>query len=301
MKKIFTLILCLFACTPLLLADDLKVGNYDESTPYDSSVNYNTPFLLDYHYSASQVIYPATEIEALKNKEITGITYKASNQTFCYTLKMSVEIYLYETEETEFPKNEKDEVVWFPQGKLVYNQSQEIDLSSHMYDDIEFSFQLDEPYRYEGKNLVVMMKTIIDDLDGENCLSASNGYLSFYCYWNKGHLNAYNYHSDTRPFYENSTPWCSYDYAVAKFQFQSIESGITQKNKNDLPTIKKYDRTIVVEHQSFLTIELFNEKGQLIREKRGSNLSFDNLQQGCYIMRICTSEGEIVNRKINIK
>ena len=162
----------------------LTLGHYDDCDTegaWDGFNLQNAPVIFTYLHSGTQVLYTAEQLAEMKGKQITSMTFKCIN-TDCYIdiYNSNMKMYLQEIDDTKFHFDEVSELytwVEFDESDVVA----EMEFTMSPLDayiegtDIEVHFDLNKPYVYTGKTLIV---TVINDSD--QCIEGSDGTLRFY-------------------------------------------------------------------------------------------------------------------------
>ena len=162
-------------------------GDPDEETTFnyiafDGGNWYNAPMAFTYKNSGSQNIYLPEQLTAMKDKDITSISFSCFGSDAYYTdnYKSTAKIYVTEVDDTEFYTNpETDYLEWFDLDTDDLADTQELELdflsSTVNAENITITFDLSEkPFHYTGKTLLVTVTN-----DSEQCLEMGE-YVRFF-------------------------------------------------------------------------------------------------------------------------
>ena len=192
MKKNLLLILTLFAAfimsAPVFgqvaASETLKLGNYDnqkrDGGSWDGFNLQNAPVIFTYNHSGSQILYRPNQLEAMKGKQITSMSFKCFPEN-CYIddYKSTMKLYLQEVDNLNFHYDEVGEYYeWIKYEKDNVTATLEFtgDFLTAYENDIEVTFDLSaNPYTYSGKTLVA---TLVND--APTCIEGSQGAVRFY-------------------------------------------------------------------------------------------------------------------------
>ena len=183
------IIFCLFfvlGALGLLRAQNYHyVGNYQNppsSNRYDGFNTQNAPTLWVYNNSASQLVYPASDLQMLEGKLITSVKFKFFNESWYYTEDYSSKIRVYITEvaqeKLKFDTAGVGTYVWYdvdlnsPQATVNYTANLFDDMANDQELVLDFS---SNPYLYNGGNLLIT----ITDSAGVN---AEGAVVAYYYY-----------------------------------------------------------------------------------------------------------------------
>lgn len=193
MKKIYSLfILLVMACLNAFAQQStLDLGDYESATAdnssatkYDGNNWYNAPIISAYKHSGVQFIYTADELKAMTDSLITSMKFKFYSQGFYDDYSSNLKLYLTETDDAAFTKNDDGSYQWMSYDSATPAADFTFSFSGYDYDysDCELTIDLSSaPYKYTGKNLVV---TVCND--SESYIDGSNGTIAFYNYDVKG-------------------------------------------------------------------------------------------------------------------
>lgn len=192
MKKNLLLILSLFAAFLMTVpafgqtegAQNLVLGNYDnqkrEGGSWDGFNMQNAPVIFTYNHSGSQVLYRPAQLEAMKGKQITSMSFKCYPEG-CYVdgYKSTMKLYVQEMDSQDFYYDEVGEYyewVKFDKNDVAATLDFTGNFLTAYEDDIEITFDLSaKPFNYTGKTLVV---TIVND--APVCIGGDQGAIRFY-------------------------------------------------------------------------------------------------------------------------
>lgn len=142
-------------------------GDYsDDKAMFDGFNCQNAPVTFVYKHSGSQTIYLPHMLEPMKDKEITSIAFSCLPQdcyVFDYTSTMK--LYLSEVAEENFVKD-GNKYLWFvtdytnPNASLDFKA--DFQEAATNEENILIKFQLEKPFKYTGKTLLV---TVVNDGD----------------------------------------------------------------------------------------------------------------------------------------
>lgn len=177
MKRIATailgyLIVILFWTSPVK-AQNLMLGDFEKPTSYfNASVGATAPFSFDYKNGISQQIYTASELQGLDEREITKLEFRIYIDAEVYKDEYSndITIYLSNVDNDTFVK-EGTQYKWIPideandcvARKTVKLNLMDITTSSYLENGsvkyYPLSFELDRPFLYKGKSLLLSIRT----------------------------------------------------------------------------------------------------------------------------------------------
>lgn len=177
-------------------------GDYsDDKAMFDGFNCQNAPVTFVYKHSGSQTIYLPHMLEPMKDKEITSIAFSCLPQdcyVFDYTSTMK--LYLSEVAEENFVKD-GNKYLWFvtdytnPNASLDFKA--DFQEAATNEENILIKFQLEKPFKYTGKTLLV---TVVNDGD-----QSVGGVVRFFLVKRKSkdepHYNAI-FGSDSKTFME---------------------------------------------------------------------------------------------------
>lgn len=177
-------------------------GDYsDDKAMFDGFNCQNAPVTFVYKHSGSQTIYLPGMLEPMKDKEITSIAFSCLPQdcyVFDYTSTMK--LYLSEVAEENFVKD-GNKYLWFvtdytnPNASLDFKA--DFQEAATNEENILIKFQLEKPFKYTGKTLLV---TVVNDGD-----QSVGGVVRFFLVKRKSkdepHYNAI-FGSDSKTFME---------------------------------------------------------------------------------------------------
>lgn len=173
----------------------------DDKAMFDGFNCQNAPVTFVYKHSGSQTIYLPGMLEPMKDKEITSIAFSCLPQdcyVFDYTSTMK--LYLSEVAEENFVKD-GNKYLWFvtdytnPNASLDFKA--DFQEAATNEENILIKFQLEKPFKYTGKTLLV---TVVNDGD-----QSVGGVVRFFLVKRKSkdepHYNAI-FGSDSKTFME---------------------------------------------------------------------------------------------------
>lgn len=173
----------------------------DDKAMFDGFNCQNAPVTFVYKHSGSQTIYLPNMLEPMKDKEITSIAFSCLPQdcyVFDYTSTMK--LYLSEVAEENFVKD-GNKYLWFvtdytnPNASLDFKA--DFQEAATNEENILIKFQLEKPFKYTGKTLLV---TVVNDGD-----QSVGGVVRFFLVKRKSkdepHYNAI-FGSDSKTFME---------------------------------------------------------------------------------------------------
>jgi len=173
----------------------------DDKAMFDGFNCQNAPVTFVYKHSGSQTIYLPHMLEPMKDKEITSIAFSCLPQdcyVFDYTSTMK--LYLSEVAEENFVKD-GNKYLWFvtdytnPNASLDFKA--DFQEAATNEENILIKFQLEKPFKYTGKTLLV---TVVNDGD-----QSVGGVVRFFLVKRKSkdepHYNAI-FGSDSKTFME---------------------------------------------------------------------------------------------------
>lgn len=148
------------------------VGNYQNATAtFDGFTDQNAPTAWAYKHSASQLVYPATDLAGLTGKAIKKIKFKYQNESHYSSstlYNMSMKLCLMEVSSQSLPTSGNPPArVWadvnLSQPNATLNYSVYLtDLASNQ-EDAEIEFDLSSnPYIYNGGNLLMVVTATTD-------------------------------------------------------------------------------------------------------------------------------------------
>ena len=198
----------------------LMLGDYettDQMNAWDGFNLQNAPFIFAYGHSGSQVIYTAEQLEGMKDKEITSLSFKCfTYDDYSEAYTSNAKLYLQEIDGNEFPKSPSDNKslnwVEFNKNNVIATAELNIDFltAAINMEDVEITFDFsDKPYKYTGKSLVV---TVVNDATGDY----PQGTIQFY--W-----------IESQP----SDPWRSLVYGSDKTDFLTNQDKDILLNGNE--------------------------------------------------------------------
>jgi len=176
MKKFYMILAALAAMTVSAQAQNVKqgtieVGDYSAPTEiYNASYFSVAPTNFYLAHTGSQMLFTAAELADLDGKgdvTITAISFKFRNDEGFDDMTRNYKIYMEATDASEFAVIEGVKQ-FFDFDNLVYEANETYAMLDFLYEDVEFRFNLDEPFILpEGKNLLVTF--VADADDDENC------------------------------------------------------------------------------------------------------------------------------------
>lgn len=243
MKKYFTLItVALLAFSAQSQVEKtLTLGEYDgnrneDKAAYDGFNNQNSPIVFTYKHSGSQTIYLPEQIADMKDKDIKSVSFSCYAQDSYTTTdyKSSMKLYLYEVDETAFIKGTSGKYMWFDgdyaQPSSMMDFKVDFQDASVNENNINITFNLDQPYRYKGKTLLV---SVINDANA--CIETSE-LVRFFWVKRKSATETYRtaiYANDNNDFFYNlasgndiGTRWAEAPAVKFVYQDTQVISGI---------------------------------------------------------------------------
>ncbi len=174
----------------------------DDKAMFDGFNCQNAPVTFVYKHSGSQTIYLPNMLEPMKDKEITSIAFSCFSQAYNVTdYTSTMKLYLSEVAEENFVKD-NNKYLWFvtdytsPNASLDFKADFQTAASNG--ENILIKFQLEKPFKYTGKTLLV---TVVNDGDQ----SVDGEVVSFFLVKRKSkdepHYNAI-FGSDSKTFME---------------------------------------------------------------------------------------------------
>ena len=168
-KTLFSLFFVLGALGLLQAQTYHYVGNYQnpsENSLYNGFDNKNAPTLWTYNNSASQLVYPVSDLYPLIGKLITSVKFKFYNKNWRSNDEYSSKVKIYITEvgqeKLKYDSVSLNAYVWYdvdltsPQATITYT----VTPSDFISDDEEMEFDFSSnPYLYNGGNLLI---TVVD-------------------------------------------------------------------------------------------------------------------------------------------
>lgn len=148
----------------------LLVGDYDAADTneaWDGFNLQNAPIVFSYIYSGSQVMYTAEQLSAMKDKELTSLSFKCFAPDTYTEYTGTAKLYLQEVDETEFVKDANGKYNWFKYDntKVVATTELQLDFLNAYGEPLEIVFDFSKnPFKYSGKTLVV---TVENECTGE--------------------------------------------------------------------------------------------------------------------------------------
>ncbi len=173
-----------FAFSPvfnLLSQETCDVGDYYNSeSMIEGSIFTKAPINFAYTYSCNQIIYTTEELGSMTNGQISSLKFRCyPSENYVEEHLFSVKIYLFETDQSEYIKDGDGKFKWLPvtEDQLVFSGDFEVDFMTAVFDveDIHLNFELSKPFKYHGKNLVLMVVK-----EAPECLDDT--FTDFYCY-----------------------------------------------------------------------------------------------------------------------
>jgi len=149
----------------------IEVGDFSAPTEiYNASYFSVAPTNFYLAHTGSQMLFTAAEHADLDGKgdvTITAISFKFRNDEGFDDITRDYKIYMQATDATEFAVIEGVKQ-FFEFDNQVYEATLTHAMLDCLYEDVEFSFTLDEPFVLpEGKNLLVTF--VADAQDDDNC------------------------------------------------------------------------------------------------------------------------------------
>ena len=168
-RTLFSLFFVLGALGLLQAQTYHYVGNYQnpsENSLYNGFDNKNAPTLWTYNNSASQLVYPVSDLYPLIGKLITSVKFKFYNKNWRSNDEYSSKVKIYITEvgqeKLKYDSVSLNAYVWYdvdltsPQATITYT----VTPSDFISDDEEMEFDFSSnPYLYNGGNLLI---TVVD-------------------------------------------------------------------------------------------------------------------------------------------
>lgn len=181
MRKIFFSLLLVFATILSQAQSTHYVGNYQgTTTKFDGFNLQNAPIVWAFKNSASQMVFPSTDLLPMAGKQITSIRFKYINENFYDTDEYisNIKVYISEVGQVRLKYDSvvHRAYVWYdvdltsPLSTLNFTAN----MITNAYEDQEIVIDLSgSPYMYQGSNLLITI-TSESDIEGEG--------ISFYCY-----------------------------------------------------------------------------------------------------------------------
>ncbi|MBQ9556680.1 MAG: hypothetical protein IJV05_10685 [Muribaculaceae bacterium] len=197
MKKFYFVLAALAAMAVNAQAQNVKtgaieVGDYANPTEiYNGSFFDVAPTNFYLAHTGAQMIYTTDELADLQGKgdvTITGISFKFRDDEGYDDITRNYKIYMQAIDETEFAVIEGVKQ-FFEFENTVYEANVTYPLLDLLYEDVEFTFDLDVPFLLpEGKNLLV---TFVADADDDDNCTWGTDYVPFYTSGIRGHAMTY--------------------------------------------------------------------------------------------------------------
>lgn len=175
MKKIiFSLSIAIASTLPAIAADSvLDFGNFENpANSYTGTATEEAPVIFGNKHSAVQMIIPADDLQSIKGKDLTKLTFKYASTATAGAYNITVRVYLTETNNNEFTETD-DFYHWggyFWWGTPYMTTEYKAEFKSG---DGTFSIDLkDKPFPYQGQSILL---TIVNDSE-----TAVPG-IRFYC------------------------------------------------------------------------------------------------------------------------
>ena len=158
--------------------ESLEVGDFENADTYNGSYFDMAPTNFYIAHTGCQLLYTPdmlTDFNDKFNLKIKGLSFRFYNESFDDMVR-NVNIYLQETDATEFAVNEEGVKQFFPLGDQVVEEERTFFMSYLYGEDFDVSFRFDYPFT-PGKGLLVTI--VFDALDDDNCTMGSD-YAPFY-------------------------------------------------------------------------------------------------------------------------
>ncbi len=163
-----------FAANELVIGEYNYTGNNKDDVAFDGFNYQNSPILFTYHHSGVQVYYLPEQLEALKGKKITGISFRFFSEEWnVYEYSSTAKVNVQEVDDVRFPYNEETETYsWFPFNAEDFHATSEItaDFQTAAAEDSNEAVDFDlseKPFTYTGKTLLL---TVVND-----CIDSQTG------------------------------------------------------------------------------------------------------------------------------
>lgn len=176
MKKFYMILAAVAAMSMSAQAQNvqtgsIEVGDYSNPTEiYNASYFSVAPTNFYLAHTGSQLLYTADELAELEGKgdvTITKISFKFRNDDCYEEMMRDCKIYMQAVDDNAFAVVEGVKQ-FFAFDNMVYGGYENYDMLSLLYTDVDFDFELAEPFVLpEGKNLLVTF--VADALDDDNC------------------------------------------------------------------------------------------------------------------------------------
>ncbi len=176
MKKFYMILAAVAAMSMSAQAQNvqtgsIEVGDYSNPTEiYNASYFSVAPTNFYLAHTGSQLLYTADELAELEGKgdvTITKISFKFRNDDCYEEMMRDCKIYMQAVDDNAFAVVEGVKQ-FFAFDNMVYGGYENYDMLSLLYTDVDFDFELTEPFVLpEGKNLLVTF--VADALDDDNC------------------------------------------------------------------------------------------------------------------------------------
>ena len=158
--------------------ESLEVGDFENAETYNGSYFDMAPTNFYIAHTGCQLLYTPDMLADFNDKfnlKIKGLSFRFYNESFDDMVR-NVNIYLQETDATEFAVNEEGVKQFFPLGDQVVEEERTFFMSYLYGEDFDVSFRFDYPFT-PGKGLLVTI--VFDALDDDNCTMGSD-YAPFY-------------------------------------------------------------------------------------------------------------------------
>lgn len=284
----------------------LNVGNFDASTSlFEGSIDQKSPIVFCYKYSVTQQIYTSAELEKIKQKKITDIEFRSRlNADFSYTEYVhNVKIYLKEVINENFTKNSENKFTWttVSEKDLYYDKALKMnfdEITEYSENvDHKIKFTLNKPFKYNGKNLMIMI--VQNAPDG----ITNDIYNDFYCFPSNVKNKPYRtlYHANDKSTFDTPYPIATNpalkQIPVINITYRDTSLEINEKRDLKEHVFKSHNS---VEFRKIKELELFNSLGKKIRKIRVTDSSYTMSinTHGVYIVKILTEDGRYIVDKI---
>ncbi|MFC2390354.1 MAG: fibronectin type III domain-containing protein [Bacteroidota bacterium] len=233
-RTLFSLFFVLGALGLLRAQNYHYVGNYQtppSSNRYDGFNTQNAPTLWVYNNSASQLVYPASDLQPLVGKLITSVKFKFYNESWyhseVYSSTMKIHITEVGQEKLKYDSAGLNAYVWYD----VDLNSSQIAITDTFTpynvvgNDRELVFDFSSnPYQYNGGNLLITV-TASSDVNADGAVVA-------YYYYKPSHRKkcAAVWGSDSRQFSDVYT-------AGGRILNNGVGLGYSTAIDNDLPVV----------------------------------------------------------------
>lgn len=292
----------------------LTLGEFDneeQTEAWDGFNLQNAPVLFNYNYSGSQVLYLPSQLETMKGKGITSMTFALFNEGEFTTTDYNshMKLYLQEIDDVAFEKKDKL-YYWFPFSAeaptVEQTFSQDFTQAAVDGTDIHITFDLSQaPFLYTGKTLLV---TVVNDNDTDT--PAENSGLRFRWIKNKPEddWRTFIYGSDHTTFianqekglemgtYDNEDKWKNAPAVQFTFKDMPVE-GIHRPVASTFVGAKGATGCIELQLAADTQVQLYAITGQIIkRHTYKAGLHTIDVNPGIYLVKAGKVSQKVVVR-----